>query len=166
MSSDRPLLLSLRPRHAEAIVSGRKSVELRRRRIAAPPGTSVILYASAPVKAIVGTARLVSCEVTSADAAWQAHSVGLAVDREEFEAYLDGRQACLLLLIDVQRLHRPLTLKQLRQDQPFQPPQSYRFVSSRDPLAIRELAFDALAPAVPEANSGVDSNAAVTERVA
>jgi predicted transcriptional regulator len=52
----RTLLLSLRPRFADAILAGAKTVELRRRPINARPGTAILLYASRPMMAIVGTA--------------------------------------------------------------------------------------------------------------
>ena len=58
MTNVRTLLLCLRPRFAEAILSGAKTVELRRRPINTQPGTPILLYASSPTMAIVGTARL------------------------------------------------------------------------------------------------------------
>ena len=42
MTTARTLLLSLRPRFADAILSGAKTVELRRRPINADPGTPII----------------------------------------------------------------------------------------------------------------------------
>ena len=56
MTYRRTLLLSLRPRFAQAILSGAKTVEVRRRPVNAPPQTPIILYASSPTMAIVGTA--------------------------------------------------------------------------------------------------------------
>jgi hypothetical protein len=52
-------LVSLRPRFANAILIDTKTVELRRRAITASPGTAVVLYASAPTMAVVGTATLI-----------------------------------------------------------------------------------------------------------
>jgi hypothetical protein len=48
----RTLLLSLRPQFADAILSGTKTVELRRRPINAQSGTPILLYASRPTMAI------------------------------------------------------------------------------------------------------------------
>lgn len=58
VSHQRTLLLSLRPRYATAILTGDKTTELRRRPVNALPGTPIILYASSPIMAVVGTARL------------------------------------------------------------------------------------------------------------
>ena len=69
----RTLLLSLRPRFAQAILSGAKTVELRRRPVNAPPQTPIILYASSRTMAIVGTARLREVQTLAPDAAWVQH---------------------------------------------------------------------------------------------
>lgn len=140
MSERKALLLSLLPRFAEAILDGSKTVELRRRRVAAPPGTDVLLYASSPRQAVVGTARLRDTFMCPPDTAWEDHAVGLGLERHEFDRYLAGEaQACLLLLGDVRRLDVPLSLSELRGSKPFRPPQSYRYVSSQDPAILRGL---------------------------
>src|SRR5262249_3864527 len=85
-----PLLLSLRPRFAQLILAGGKTVELRRRSVNAPPGTLVILYASSPTMAIVGTARLRDVQVLDIESAWNRHRRRLGLSRTEFDSYLDG----------------------------------------------------------------------------
>lgn len=137
-SSPPALLLSLRPRFAQAILQGTKTVELRRRPVKAPPGTPVILYASTPIMAIVGTARLERAVVCEADAAWRRHGPLLGLAREEFDRYLDGGVACLLILEGAVALDAPLPLRRL-QRRNFRPPQSYRYVSPTDPLRVRSL---------------------------
>lgn len=138
--TSRVLLLSLRPRFADAILSGTKTVELRRRPVNASPGTVVILYSSAPVMAIVGTARLSQVTVSEPQAAWVKHKSGLGLEKDEYDGYLDGSSnAYLLHLTRVCALNEPLHLHRLRQDGVFQPPQSFRYVAASDPLPLREL---------------------------
>jgi predicted transcriptional regulator len=120
-------------------MDGRKTVEVRRRRVSAPAGTDVVLYASAPVSAIVGTARLLGSMVCSPDEAWTRFSHTLGVARAELDDYLEGGDACLLVLGDVQPVTPPIALGQLQQDQDFRPPQSYRYISARDPDEVRAL---------------------------
>ena len=67
---ERALVLSLRPRFADSILDGRKSVELRRQRVSPSLGTPVLLYASAPVMAVVGTARVAEVHVDEPDCMW------------------------------------------------------------------------------------------------
>lgn len=134
------LLLSIRPRHAEAILAGTKTVEVRRRRVVAPPGTRLILYATTPIKAVVATATLASTTIARVDDGWAAFSDRIGLERHELEAYAEGVDAAFLLLVDVRRLPVPLTLEELRADLPFRPPQSYRWVNERDPTPLRSVA--------------------------
>jgi predicted transcriptional regulator len=135
----RVLVMSLRPEYAEAILAGRKTVELRRRRVAAAPGTLVLLYATRPAGAVVGFARIrktINCESIEA---WARHSAGMGIPKADFDAYLDGRDsACLLFLECVERID-PLTLERLRSRGTFTPPQSYRYLTATDPDDIHDL---------------------------
>lgn len=138
--TNRVLLLSLRPRFAQAILEGTKTTELRRRPINAEPGSRVILYASAPTMAIVGTARLKKVEATEPDDAWDRFHDRLALAESEFYGYLDGSHCAYLLhLTRINCLDRPLELKELRRDGGFQPPQSFRYIAPTDPQPIQDL---------------------------
>jgi predicted transcriptional regulator len=90
--------------------------------------------------AIVGTARLRTVHSCPPDDAWSDHHRSFGLSREEFDVYLDGSdRAYLLLLHHVQTLNMPLYLRKLREDGPFQPPQSFRYVAPSDPVSVREL---------------------------
>ena len=52
---ERMIVLSLKPRYAEAILSGAKTVELRRIEPKLSVPTRALIYASTPVKALLGT---------------------------------------------------------------------------------------------------------------
>ncbi|MBO3736561.1 ASCH domain-containing protein [Actinoplanes flavus] len=140
MTAQRTLLLSLRPRFAAAILAGTKTIEIRRRPVNASPGTPIILYASSPQMAVVGTARLGSVTVCPPDDGWQRFHDEFGLDREEYDSYLDGAaNAHLLHVTAVNRLNEPLPLRHLREQAPFQPPQSFRYVAAGDPAGLRDL---------------------------
>jgi len=82
-----PLVLSLKPRFAEAILDGSKTVELRRTRLLAPPGTCLVLYASSPVMAVVGTATLAAIDTASPTAIWRRHNSRVGLGRAEYDTY-------------------------------------------------------------------------------
>lgn len=139
----RPLILSLRPRFATAILDGSKTAEVRRRRVCVPPGTLAILYASTPVMAVVGTALVKAVHVLAPDDAWRTYGNSTDLQRTEFDAYLEGSAvACIICLHRAQPIRPVLPLRELRELNEFQPPQSYRFVTRDDPHALRELALD------------------------
>ena len=127
---ERALLLSLRPRFANSILSGSKSVELRRQRLTPERGTLVILYASAPTMGIVGTARIANAQVAAPTDVWEQFSEHLGLTYEEFETYLAGTsRASALELTAVSPLPQTLSLEHLRVALAFSPPQSYRYLT-------------------------------------
>ncbi|MFC8045122.1 hypothetical protein [Nocardia sp. NPDC057353] len=138
----RPLLLSLRPRFAEAILDGSKTVELRRTRVSAPSGTLLVLYASSPVMAVVGVATLADRDTASPSAIWRRHRHHIGLSHAEFTDYFEGtEQATAISVIAPHSLPSPLTLGQLRAHSAFQPPQSYRYLAATDPSPLTELAL-------------------------
>lgn len=134
------LILSVKPRYAARILDGSKSTELRTRRVGAPEGTPLIVYATSPTMAIVGTARLQRTVWSAPDAAWVMADQSLGLDRHEFDRYVSNRRAVSLLFLEsVSALERPIALKELRDGRPFQPPQGYRYVLPTDPWEVHAL---------------------------
>jgi predicted transcriptional regulator len=128
--NERALLLSVRPQFAESILEGSKTAEIRRQRPDVRPGTLVIIYATKPVGAIVGTARISGLSQGSPAEIWEQHQAHAGIAREDFDTYLDGAATAYALLLErVQRLVPLLTLEEMRAAASFQPPQSYRYVT-------------------------------------
>jgi predicted transcriptional regulator len=127
---DRAMLLSVRPLYAESILAGTKRAEIRRQRPSIRPGTPVIIYATKPLGAVIGTANIDQvCKGTPAEL-WDHYRQEVAVSQEEFDQYLSGTStAYLLLMSDASRLSIPLTLDDMRESADFQPPRSYRYVN-------------------------------------
>ena len=77
-SDGRTLLLSLRPRFAELLLQGTKTVELRRVQPDVGRGTLVLLYASSPMRALVGTSVVEDVQVAARDDIWRLlqHTAG------------------------------------------------------------------------------------------
>lgn len=137
---ERPLLMSLRPRFAQAILDGSKTVELRRTRVSAQVGTTIIIYASAPIMSVVGIARLTSVDTDIPARLWRRHRKNLALSRSEFDAYLGGTEAATCLTLDSpQTLQTPYELAWLRDHAEFRPPQSYRYLAEHDPAPLHTL---------------------------
>ena len=124
------MLLSVRPRYAESILAGTKRAEIRRQRPGILPGTPVIIYATKPLGAVIGTAIIDQvCEGTPADL-WHQYHQDMGVTHQEFDHYLSGTStAYLLLLSSATRLTSPLTLNDMRESADFRPPRSYRYIN-------------------------------------
>lgn len=135
---ERALLLSLRPRFAELVLAGAKSVELRRVPPNVPAGAVALIYATSPTCAIVGVAAVVAVHVDNRERIWQQHGKHTGVTRREFDEYFKGSlEAVAITLSAVRRLPCPVGLAQLRQGQAwFRPPQSFRYLTPEQTAAL------------------------------
>ena len=88
MCSD--ILISLHPRHCDNLVSGWKTVELRRRKIAVQPGTRVWIYSTHPRARIEACAIVEGVFSGSHNELWNAFGDKVAVSRCEFDHYFAG----------------------------------------------------------------------------
>ncbi|WP_078901591.1 ASCH domain-containing protein [Actinacidiphila yeochonensis] len=128
--TERALLISVHPRFATAILEGSKTVELRRQRVAVPEGTPLVLYATSPVMALVGTARVSRVDSATPAAIWRQHRAHSGINRDEYDAYMQGAsQASALVLDSPQNLDHSVPLTHLRAGGTFHPPQSYRYIT-------------------------------------
>ena len=128
---DRRLLLSLKPRYAEAILLGEKTVELRRTRLLVTLPTDALIYASSPVMALVGRCRVDTVHSLGIDRLWRMYGRDAAITRKEFLNYFDGTpRGYALLLSSPERLSSAVSLADIRASwNGFQPPQSFRYLT-------------------------------------
>lgn len=139
MAADRAVLLSVRPRFADALLDGTKTVEMRRRAVRLCAGAICLLYASAPTRALTGALAVADVEHGTPDELWDRHGGRTALTRDEYDEYLHGRPtASALLIATVIAFHTPVPLDELRRrsNKTFVAPQSYRFVDHREFRAL------------------------------
>lgn len=129
---DRMMILSLKPRYAEVILSGSKTVELRRTepRILVP--TRALIYATTPVKALLGTCIVESVITDGLAALWKAHGSRTGLRHTEFRSYFKGREVgSALVLSEARRFARQVPLADLRASRCMdRPPQSYSYIDA------------------------------------
>lgn len=123
-------LISLYPRYADALLSGEKCVELRRRRPRFPSGTKLWFYSKMPVARVVGAGTVKHVQTDDLDAIWERYSHCAALSRSDFDDYLSGSSFCSVIsFADVSAATSPLSLAELRVDVPeFHPPQFFRWI--------------------------------------
>lgn len=138
MEHDRTTLLSVRPRFADALLNGSKTVEIRRRRAHIPDGSSCLLYASSPVRALVGVIHVLATDTDTPRALWRRWGDQTGLARHEYDAYLLGSsKPCAIVVGVVARFPRSISLSELRRRQnAFVVPQSYRFLPRNESAAL------------------------------
>ena len=129
---ERMVVLSLKPRFAEAILAGVKTVELRRTEPKIVVPTRALLYASTPVRALVG--KCIVDSVRSADLAtlWDQYGPRSDLCHSEFLQYFDGvGRGAALTLTQPQAFSQQIDLEDLRaKPKGFRPPQSYAYIDT------------------------------------
>lgn len=136
----RDLWLSVHPRWASAILSGSKTVELRRRAPTLGPDARVLVYATTPVKAVVGTSSIVDVVSLPLDELWLRYGARSAATREEFDLYFCGSSIGVAIVLgDATRLDREISLSELR-DHGEPPAQGWRYLQRRSTDLLLRLA--------------------------
>jgi predicted transcriptional regulator len=120
------LFLPIHPQWAVAILTGSKKWELRRRRPSITSGDVVVLYATAPLQAVVGSFLVGEVLSGSPRALWESVRAGSGSTRSSYLAAFGD--APLLHAIGVDRPRRidPYTPR-------FRVGQGWRFLDRRDP---------------------------------
>ena len=121
------ILISVEPRYFATILSGEKTVELRRRALRITEGARIWLYCKAPIASISAVCQLRYSETLTVADLWAKHGAQLALSKSEYDAYLDGRDtAHALVLGEVRSLNDPIDLEAARALRiNFQPPQFF-----------------------------------------
>lgn len=117
------VLLAIKPKWAEKIYSGEKTVEIRRTMIHRW-GSPVLLYESHPVMMVTGMMRFTERrEVHTSDPLILADA---CLTRQEMDEYAGNRVVYSYRIADVKRFDRPMTMEEL--DIPGKQPVSFRYV--------------------------------------
>lgn len=121
------ILISLKPKYAANVFSGTKTVELRRRRLKVDPGTSIWIYATAPISAIKGYARLERIVTAAPSTIWKTFGTKTGISKNEFDKYFFNCDvAHALVLGEIKRLKHPILLDCMREMvADFHPPQFF-----------------------------------------
>jgi len=136
----RALLLSVRPRFARALLDGTKTAEIQRRFPNVPEGMTVIIYASSPEKAILGTMRARRLIRSNTEKIWRDYSDVIGIENSELTEYLEGASECSVLELDApEQWSRSVGLAELRRLLHIEPAQSFRYLSEKQLVHLRDV---------------------------
>ncbi|AYO81764.1 helix-turn-helix domain-containing protein [Methylobacterium brachiatum] len=127
----RDVVFSIKPEYCNKIVDGSKTIELRRRfPMSVPAGTTALIYATSPTRALLGIAVIGQIYRQAPSDIWDAFSSQTCIRRKDFDTYF-GDLACgyAIELKHARRLRRPLGLTELRNRFSFEPPQSFLYAT-------------------------------------
>lgn len=124
------LLLSVRPRFAQMIFAGTKTVELRRVRPKVKAGDLVLVYVTSPTKEVQGVFKVARAVSGRPSAIWRKFGKRTGITRREFDSYFNGKSHAHALTIEETWLFlKPVRLSCLRKEKRgFRPPQSFHYI--------------------------------------
>jgi predicted transcriptional regulator len=129
-TESRALLFSIKPKWADAIISGEKTFELRRRPPKLTSPVSAIIYATAPVCALVAKCSMGPVLSGPPMQIWDRVSVSSSVTQTEFDDYFRGCwRAHAIVVSNPRKLAKPLSLGYLRDTIRFSAPQAWVWAS-------------------------------------
>ena len=82
--------MSIHPEYAQAILRGEKQVEFRKQRLAEDV-SHVVVYATAPVSAVIGAFTVHSQETTAPSTLWAKFEPVAGISHEAFFSYFSDR---------------------------------------------------------------------------
>jgi predicted transcriptional regulator len=123
------VLLPIQPQYATPIIEGRKRAEFRKTIFRTPP-SRVVVYASSPVKSVVGYFDVSRIDVAPVGLLWERYSEVGCIDEDDFVAYYGDREHGVVLCVgDVVVLDEPMSLEDLGLDG--RPPKSFMYVEPK-----------------------------------
>lgn len=134
-------IISIHPGYVDAILEGRKTIELRRRVPELINGTRLWIYATRPTAAVVGVATIGDISRARPHTIWRKHRDKAGIDYASFMEYFrDAQEAVAILLATVKRVE-PITIEELRQVRDrFHPPQVLLRLTHDEAKALQQLA--------------------------
>lgn len=135
---DESILMSIQPKYAERILSGRKKVEIRRTFSRKWLGHKINLYASRPNMSLVGEARIAAVTCDEPEAVWERYNDSVGCTREEFNKYVATADKVFAIELDEVIPYRdPVSARKMSEilKENLRPPQSYFALEKNTPWA-------------------------------
>ena len=127
-------LMSIEPEFAFKLLSGEKQVEFRKIAFSSPI-THVLIYATNPIKQLVGFFEVDVVEVGSPSSLWERYKKVGGITRSRFRDYYEGHaQGVAIKVKAIQRFADPISLPML--DPTLKPPQSFQYLPAETLLNL------------------------------
>jgi predicted transcriptional regulator len=128
------ILISLAPEYTRAILEGRKTVDLRRRRLHVSEGTRIWIYSKTPAARIEATAYVKEICEDDPGGLWSEFGGASGMSRADFDRYFSGcSQGCAIVLDGVRGVVPALGLATMKSEVAgFHPPQFFKRLGTQE----------------------------------
>ncbi|MCH7499785.1 MAG: GNAT family N-acetyltransferase [Nitrospinae bacterium] len=127
---DRDVILSVHPSYVSKILSGKKTVELRKKPFPIPEGSRVWIYSTNPVSSISSIAIVKDVFKGSLSDIWKRYKNKCGISEKIYGEYFSGfHEGYAITLENARPLRKKIKLQEIRKwAKNFNPPQYYRFL--------------------------------------
>ena len=125
----RALLMPIHPEYVQRIFAGTKQVEFRRR-LAGKAVAKIIVYATAPVSAVVGEVQVLGTISAPPDELWEQTKEVAGISKEKYRRYFEG-----CALAHAYQLGKPTRYEQSKEPREFglsRAPQSFAYIKEEE----------------------------------
>ncbi|MFC1552482.1 ASCH domain-containing protein [Candidatus Latescibacterota bacterium] len=123
------VLLSIKPKFAEKIFNGIKKYEYRKAIFKNPEISKIVVYASSPIKKIIGEIEIEKIIFDTPNALWNKTSINSGVNKKFFFAYFVKRKMGYAIKIkSVNKYKKPINPHNVIDN--FCAPQSFMYLKS------------------------------------
>jgi predicted transcriptional regulator len=144
LARPKDLLVSVRPHYAAKILSGEKTVELRRRfPDSGSVGATVFIYSTSPIRALVGRAEIKDVQKLRISDIWKEHSDAACISRKDFCRYFSDVDFGFAIVLGAVKPMTRVSASDLESQFGIVPPQSYRYVAKNFLSLIADEQFQA-----------------------
>jgi predicted transcriptional regulator len=133
---NKALLLSIKPRFADAIFDGSKTYELRKVRPRVVEGDLVLVYVTVPRCRLEGAFRVGSVLEMAPEKLWNRVRGKCGVTKSEFMSYYAGKTTAFAIgVAEAWLLESAVELSALRTEE-ILPPQGYRYLTAGETTTL------------------------------
>jgi predicted transcriptional regulator len=138
-ASSRAVLMSVKPSYANLLVSGAKTIELRKRFPSdLPHGTRIIIYSSSPEMAVIGEVEISQVEKLEIRNLWSRAAIEAMISWEDFKEYFKGLDYGYAISVQkAKRYEKKKPLEDFESLGVTSPPQSFQYITTSEGLIPR-----------------------------
>lgn len=124
------IIISIKENYVNLILSGKKTIELRKVVPRALPGDIIMIYTTQPKKAITAIAYVKRVFTCPPEDMWRDHHMVLGISKLGFDKYYKERKKAVgIEFSEVFKLESEISLSAIKLIYPkFSPPQTYKYI--------------------------------------
>lgn len=125
------ILISIKEKYVNEILSGNKTIELRKSMPKASKGDIILIYTTKPIMAVTAIASVGGIISCTPDEMWKNYKANIGINKKEFyEYYKTAKKSVGIELENVIKLDAEILLSAIKLINPrFSPPQTFKYLN-------------------------------------